>query len=309
MPMTVNIFQRGLAKKSCLATSSTLRLFIMRTPAFTTHNFSPPTGPVLLSVPHAGRDYDPALVAGLRVPLEKTVSLEDRYADFLIADAIAARVPAIIAHAPRLLIDLNRAPDDLDPESVHGGFGNGVPPSAKARAGLGLVPTRLWGVGSLWQAALDPCVVTDRICTIHAPYHAAIAKALAAARRDFGTALLIDLHSMPTIAGADAPDIVIGDRFGTTSTMQITATSKAFLEDLGFRVAVNAPYAGGHVITRHAALQGGIQALQIEVDRRLYLDAALDQPANGLARVQRAVALLVRSLGAELVSGFAAAAE
>jgi N-formylglutamate amidohydrolase len=274
-----------------------------------THHFHPPTGPVLLSVPHAGRAYDPAVVAGLRVPPEKAMLLEDRYADFLVAQAIAAHVPAIIARAPRLVIDLNRAPDDLDPGAIRGGVGYGMPPSAKARAGLGLVPTRLWGIGPLWRTALDPAVVSARMRTIHAPYHAAIAYALAMARCDFGAAVLIDVHSMPPIGGDAAPEIVIGDRFGASAATQITANALAVLTQLGFRVAVNTPYAGGYIVARHGAPAANVHALQIEVDRGLYLDAAFDRPGSGLVRIQRAIAALVETLRQELVGGFAAAAE
>lgn len=281
----------------------------MTATVFHAHHFSPPTGPVLLSVPHAGRAYDDAIVAMLRVPVGATMPLEDRDADRMTDAAIAAGVPAIIAQTPRLMIDLNRAPDDLDPESVRGGFGRGAPASAKARAGLGLVPTRLWGVGPLWRTAMEPADVARRIHNIHTPYHDALNIAVTSARQIYGSAILIDLHSMPPINGDDAPDIVIGDRFGASAATQITATAEAILKGLGFRVAINAPYAGGYIITRHAAVHRGIHALQIEVDRRLYLDAALDQPSAGLVRMQRAIATLVDSLGAELKSRFAAAAE
>lgn len=281
----------------------------MTTEAFRAQHFDPPSGPVLLSVPHAGRAYDTAVLTGLRVPFASTLPLEDRHADRLTDAALAARVPTIIADTPRLMIDLNRAPDDIDPESVLGGFGRGIPASAKARAGLGLVPTRLWGVGPLWRKAIDPADIATRIRSVHAPYHAAIAAGLESARQRYGTALLIDLHSMPPIAGDDAPDIVIGDRFGSSAATQVTATAEAVLKGLGFRVAINAPYAGGYIITRHAAPQSSIHALQIEVDRRLYLDAALSEPSEGLARLQKAVLTLVESLAEEMMGRFAAAAE
>ena len=281
----------------------------MTSDPFRLHHFSPPAGPVLLSVSHAGRDYAPAIISSLRVPLAATMPLEDRYADLLTEQAVAARIPTIIAATPRLMIDLNRAPDDLDPESVIGGFGRGNPASAKARAGLGLVPTRLWGVGPLWRKALDPAELAARIDAIHTPYHAAIAAALGAAKRHFGCALLIDLHSMPPIKEDNAPDVVIGDRFGSSAATRITATAEAVLKNAGLRVAINAPYAGGYIITRHSAPLAGIHALQIEVDRRLYLDAALDQPGAGLARVQRIIVMLIASLRDELIGDVAAAAE
>ena len=276
---------------------------------FRAAHFSPPGGPVLLSVPHSGRDYDDALVNALRVPLASVRPLEDRFVDRLTESAAAAGVPVIIADAPRLAIDLNRAPDDLDPESVRGWFQRSMPASAKARAGLGLIPTRLWGVGPLWRKTFDEETVATRVRAIHAPYHDAIAQALKAARQRWGVAVLIDLHSMPPIKGDDAPDIVIGDRFGSSAGPQMTATVEATLTGMGFRVAINAPYAGGYVVTRHAAPAANIHALQIEIDRGLYLDAAFDQPGPGLARMQHVLAQVIESLTQELSGRFAAAAE
>jgi N-formylglutamate amidohydrolase len=281
----------------------------MATESYHCSHFAPLAGPVLLSVPHAGRDYDPVLLAGLRVPVASIRALEDRYADLLADAATKSGVPTIIAQAPRLALDLNRAPDDLDPDSIRGGFIRGVPASAKARAGLGLIPTRLWGVGPLWRKSFELDDIAARIRDVHTPYHAAIAGALAEAKLRWGAALLIDLHSMPPVAGDDAPDIVIGDRFGGSASAQLTATAEAALKGLGFRVAINAPYAGGYIVSRHARPAANIHAVQIEVDRRLYLDAALDQRGPGLARMQRVVTQLVESLTAELTAGYAAAAE
>jgi N-formylglutamate amidohydrolase len=273
--------------------------------AFTTTQFDRLTGPVLLSVPHAGRAYDPAQLAGLRVPLGSVRQLEDRYADRLTE--AAKGIPTIIARTPRLMIDLNRAPDDLDPDMIRGGYGRLA--SAKARAGLGLIPTRLWGVGPLWRTAFDPADIATRLRDIHTPYHDTIARVLEQARMRWGAALLIDLHSMPPVKGNDGPDIVIGDRFGMSASSQLTATAESLLKGLGFSVAINAPYAGGYIVTRHAKPHVGIHALQIEVDRRLYLDAALDQPGPGLARMQRTVVRLIESLTDEITAGIAQAAE
>ncbi len=277
----------------------------MTTDAFLTTHFYRPTGPVLLSVPHAGRDYDASLVAALRVPLASIRPLEDRYADQLVE--AAAGIPTIIARAPRLMIDLNRAPDDLDPDMIRGSYGQMA--STKARAGLGLIPTRLWGVGPLWRTPFDPADVAARLRDVHTPYHEAIARALEAARLRWGSALLIDLHSMPPIKGDDGPDIVIGDRFGSSASSQLTATAESFLKGMGFRVGLNAPYAGGYIVSRHAKPQNNIHALQIEIDRRLYLDAALDEPGPELARMQRVVGRLVEALTNELMAGLAQAAE
>jgi N-formylglutamate amidohydrolase len=276
---------------------------------FNTVNFSGNAGPVIISVPHAGRTYDPVLVEALRVPLSAILPLEDRYADRLTEAASTAGFPVIVAQVPRLAIDLNRAPDDLDPVSIRGGFARGAPTSAKARAGLGLIPTRLWSVGALWRAPFERCDIDARLRDVHAPYHAALAGALEAARLRWGSAILIDLHSMPPIKDDNAPDIVIGDRFGTSASSRLTAVAESVFQAAGLRTAINAPYAGGYIVSRHARPHANIHALQVEIDRRLYLDAAFDMPSEGLARLQKLVRSLAESLREELLPRVAAAAE
>jgi N-formylglutamate amidohydrolase len=276
---------------------------------FNTVNFSGNAGPVIISVPHAGRTYDPVLVEALRVPLSAILPLEDRYADRLTEAASTAGFPVIVAQVPRLTIDLNRAPDDLDPVSIRGGFARGAPTSAKARAGLGLIPTRLWSVGALWRAPFERCDIDARLRDVHAPYHAALAGALEAARLRWGSAILIDLHSMPPIKDDNAPDIVIGDRFGTSASSRLTAVAESVFQAAGLRTAINAPYAGGYIVSRHARPHANIHALQVEIDRRLYLDAAFDMPSEGLARLQKLVRSLAESLREELLPRVAAAAE
>lgn len=275
---------------------------------FTQHNLLSGRSPVLLSVPHAGRDYRP-VADGLRVPLSSVRPLEDRYAERLVEDALDAGIATIVANAPRLAIDLNRAPGDLDPAMVRGQAGAGMPLSPKARSGLGLIPARLASTGSLWRAALEPADVATRLGQIYHPYHAALAAMIAANHAQWGKTVLIDLHSMPPLGHDDAPDIVIGDAFGRTAASHITEAAQAILSGFGLRVACNTPYAGGHIVQHHARPARGIHALQIEVDRRLYLDAALDGVGTGLPRMQRIIAALVRALGDELTGRFAVAAE
>ncbi len=293
MRATVKIFQ------------SELELMAMRcgvsTPPFDSFSTGAPGSPVVLSVPHAGRDYPPC-DAMLRVPVARLVALEDRHADLLAAHAVARGTPVFVARTPRLWIDLNRAESDLDFAMAE----NSVPPphlpSAKVRGGLGLIPRRLPGISEIWSAKLGRTDVEARIATVHRPYHAAIAGALAAARIRYGAALLLDLHSMPSINTPAAPDVVIGDRFGTISAPQLTASAEAVLSASGLRVAINAPYAGGYIVARHARPAEGIHALQIEFDRRLYLDGKLDSPGPGLLCLQQIVMRLVAVLTDELLA-------
>ena len=281
--------------------------------AFATYNLDSTTVPALISVPHAGRDYDSRDTRSLRVSRSAIAALEDRFADRLADAAVAAGVPAIVAHVARLTIDLNRAPDDLNPAELDGPLpraGNYASVmSARARSGLGLVPTRLARVGQLRHNLLDPHDVSRRVHDYHSPYHRVIAEELVRLSRAWDAVLLIDLHSMPPLDPPGVADIVIGNRLGTTASPAVTHATAQLLRDQGFRVAINAPYAGGYIIERHAASDRNIHALQIEFDKRLYLDAAFDQPAAGLSRMQQVIVALIDRLAATLIAPLAAAAE
>lgn len=272
----------------------------MHAAPFDSVNAATPRGPVILSVPHAGRRY-PDCQAMLRVPIAQLSSLEDRHADLLAANAIAEGATAIIARTPRLWIDLNRAEADLDPAMVAGTPRSPVPLSVKVRGGLGLVPRRLAGTGDIWRTPLARADLDARIATIHRPYHAALAAVLTAAHARFGAALLLDIHSMPPLRTPGAPEVVIGDRFGASAAPRLTAAAETVLAESGLRIAVNTPYAGGHIVAHHAKPASGFHAMQIEVDRALYLDRHLDGPGHGLARMQRTIARLVAALGEALL--------
>lgn len=266
--------------------------------------------PILLSVPHAGRAYPPEFATLMRSPAAAGLRLEDRYVD-LLAERVAREtgMPLLVAHAPRAMIDLNRAPDDVDWDMVADATAPRPRLAAgrRARSGLGLVPRRLPGMGELWRRRLTQAELTARIEQVHGPYHVAVADALHALRDRWGTALLLDLHSMPPLGpkrGSNAaPDFVVGDRFGASCDPMLSATALDHLAASGYRVAHNRPYAGGYVLDRHAAATRGVHAMQVEVCRSAYLDGALDQPGPGMATIARVIAGLVRRLADELTLG------
>ncbi len=271
--------------------------------------------PVLIAVPHAGRGYSRSLLARMRHP-HAGQQLEDRHVDRL-ARTIAAGSAAslVIADAPRALIDLNRAPDDIDWSMVRRdapGEGSGEGPcpgettiGPRSRAGLGLIPRRVPGLGEIWRGQLDLTDVRAWIAAVHAPYHALIAAELARIRSRWGAALLIDLHSMPPLPrerGARAAEFVIGDRYGASSDGALTALALRRLAANARRAAHNRPYAGGYVLERHGRPAEGIHALQIEIDRASYLDARLDEPGEGFGDI----AMLLTGLVGELAQATAA---
>lgn len=249
-------------------------------PSFDRHGPEQPVSPVVLSVPHAGRDYPLSLRAALRVPLASLLPLEDRHVDTLALAARGAET-LFVASRARAWIDLNRAEHERDPRVDEGA--EPVPEGAqslKLRSGLGLVPRRASGA-DLWRRRFAGEEIRDRIEREHRPYHAAVSAALEAARTRFGVAVLLDIHSMPPLASG-AARIVVGDRFGRSAAARFVSRIEGVVHAAGVRSAVNTPYAGGHVLDRHANPMDGIHAIQIEVDRTLYLDRRRDQPGPGL---------------------------
>ncbi|WP_374944323.1 N-formylglutamate amidohydrolase [Sphingomonas sp.] len=270
----------------------------------------PPRSPVVLSVPHGGRDYPASLIAALRVPSGAMIALEDRHID---AVALAAREgrTAIVARRARAWIDLNRGEDERDPRVDEGARAMALPMrSSKVRSGLGLVPRRAASASELWRRRFSDAEIAERIAGDHRPYHAAVAAALSAARARFGIAILLDLHSMPPL-GRDGPKVVIGDRFGRAAGARFVARVEAVAAASGHRVALNTPYAGGHILDTHGAPPRGVHAIQLELDRSLYLDPALDRPGAGLAATATLVARMLAALEDEAAGSglFARAAE
>lgn len=270
-----------------------------------------PVSPVILSIPHAGRDYPVAMADQLRVPMSALTSLEDRYVDAVGLAALGDET-ALIATRARAWIDLNRSEAERDP-AVEAGGGLAMrlhARSAKVRGGLGLIPRRAGNSAPILSRRLEREEVEARIMLDHRPYHAQLALLLERARRRFGGAVLIDLHSMPTIRDRAAPPrVVIGDRFGQSASAQLVSRIEAEVEAAGLNVAVNTPYSGGHILDRHGAPARGVHAVQIEIDRACYLDSRLDQPGPGLARIARMVRCILDAARDELLPEARIAAE
>lgn len=273
-------------------------------PAFSLWMQADCPSPVVIAVPHAGRAYPDAFLDTMRDPAYSVIRLEDRHVD-RVAVEVARQTGAglLVAHAPRAMIDLNRASDDVDWEMIRGGRPaeeRRILANRRSRTGLGLVPRRLPRLGEIWKMQISPEQLADRIDGIHRPYHQALAKALEGVRDRWGTALLIDLHSMPPLKArheGDRPaEIVIGDRFGASSDGMLVASAFAYLARLEKCAAHNRPYAGGYVLDRHAAPARGIHAIQLELCRSTYLDRRMEEPTARMGAVVRMVAGLVREL-------------
>lgn len=269
---------------------------------------------MLISVPHGGRDYPPGFALLSRLPVARLKPLEDRFADLLVEDAVAGGHAALVARTPRAWIDLNRGEREFDPGLVSTG-GKLLPlASAKVRGGLGIVPRRVTRGGDIWRGGLSAEAFEARLAEIHRPWHAQITELIESMSDRFGAAVLLDIHSMPPLpvppGDARAPQVVIGDLFGRSARSQFSRMALVVAERHGFEAALNTPYAGGHILERHGRPERGIHALQVEIDRSLYLDSMLDQPAAGLGRCRAFVADLADALAEEAGAiRFAVAAE
>ena len=261
--------------------------------------------PVLLSVPHSGRDYPPWLIANAAGGRPALESLEDPLVDRLVWRALAGGVGAVIARAPRAAIDCNRCADEIDPAVIADAAGDAV--GARARGGLGIVPSRSAPHGRLWRRPIDLAELERRIAEAHAPFHEAVAGELERLAEAHGRALLIDCHSMPRRNGQ--AQIVFGDRHGGSAAPWLAEQAARIARSDGWSAALNDPYAGGHVVERHGRPDRGIHALQIEIDRTCYLDRGLRGPGPGFDCAARLFERLAFGLAEALAAPDAIAAE
>lgn len=255
------------------------------------------TLPVILSIPHSGRDYPDALVALSATGRAALEALEDPLVDRLAWRALARGFGSVIARTPRAAIDCNRSAEEIDPAVVAGASRERL--TARTRGGLGLVPARTHRNGYLWRRSISRAELDLRIEAAHRPYHAALETLLAAAAREFGTALLLDCHSMPP-PPAGVPPIVIGDAFGRSAARWLGAEAIAVAGRHGLAAQLNDPFAGGHIVERHGRPGAGVHALQVEIDRRLYLDADMATPGPGFDAIASFLEDLAVSLGRAL---------
>ena len=264
------------------------------------------TLPVLLSVPHAGRDYDAAILANAAQGQRSLETLEDPLVDRLCWRAIGAGFGAVIQNVPRAVIDCNRGEEEVDPAAIEGVAPAPVGP--RARYGLGLIPSRTHRHGALWRRRIDRAELQRRINEVHRPYHELIETELEALASRFGEALLIDCHSMPSRAGQ--AEMVIGDRKGASAASWLSAETARMGRTAGFRTALNDPYAGGAIVTRHGRPAAGIHAIQLEIDRATYLTRDARAPGVGFDRIAGFLEALATGLGeAILTRGMREAAE
>lgn len=249
------------------------------TPPFRLMRPASVTSGVVFSSPHSGCDYPLGFVQSSRLDRVQLRSSEDAFVDDLFAAAPEFGAPLLAATAPRAFVDVNRSADELDPALIEGTVSRGANP--RVAAGLGVIPRvvsegRVIRHGKITRAEAD-----KRIAQFYRPYHVQLQDLLDTAKATFGECLLVDCHSTPHEAlgfstgyKSKKPNLVIGDRFGSSCNLEIVDEIEAIFARAGFRVARNTPFAGAFITQHYGRPSAGRHAVQIEVDRALYMDEA-----------------------------------
>jgi N-formylglutamate amidohydrolase len=270
--------------------------------------------PLVFNSPHSGRRYPDSFLVASRLDEQSIRRSEDSYVDELFLPAAAQGAPLLRAHFPRAWLDVNREPYELDPKMFAGelpAFANTRSP--RAVSGLGTIPRIVSESEEIYAAPLPIAEVLARIEAVYRPYHRTLRDLMTRTQAQFGYAILVDCHSMPSaIRGAPVrrrPDFVVGDRHGISCAAPLVDAAIASLGAAGFVVARNKPYAGGFITEHYGKPRQGFHALQVEVNRGLYMDEqTLDKGAR-FAAIQDVLAALAGVLAAVDPSAVAEAAE
>jgi len=263
-------------------------------------------GALVFSSPHSGTHYSAGFKASSRLDPLVLRRSEDAFVDELFASAAANGAPLLKALFPRAYVDPNREAWELDPAMFAGALPAFVNKnSPRAANGLGTVARVVANGAEIYAGKLDFAETKRRIEALYMPYHAALEKLLAEAQARSGASLLVDCHSMPSVGGPmdrdpgrRRLDFVLGDCFGAACAPAAIETAERCLVQLGYAVARNDPYAGGFITRHYGAPAQGRHALQIEINRGLYMDEIAIEKAPGFAKLQADLAKLVETLAA-----------
>jgi N-formylglutamate amidohydrolase len=260
-------------------------------------------GPVVFNSPHSGSVYPHAFLTATRLDLATLRRSEDSFVDELIAGVVTRGYPLMRAHFPRCYVDVNREPYELDPRMFDGrlpSFANTR--SMRVAGGLGTVARVVGDAQEIYGARIPVNDAIRRIEGLYKPYHRALRRLFTRLHRAFGAAVLIDCHSMPSTAGAkdERPraDIVLGDRYGTSCVPAVVETIEATLRGRGYVVSRNKPYAGGFITEHYGNPAAGLHAVQLELNRALYMDERRYERSAAFARVAADLEAVAEEVGA-----------
>jgi len=233
--------------------------------------------PFVLNSPHSGRNYTDAFMANVKLSGSDIRKSEDFLVDELFGCAAAIGLPMLVANFPRAFLDVNREPYELDPAMFEGNLPDFVnSQSVRVSTGLGTIAKIVADREEIYHSKITVADALERIETIYKPYHACLRRILAKTHVQFGFAVLIDCHSMPSAHHGSPyerrPDFVIGDRFGSSCAEELTQCFRDNLKALGYKATLNKPYAGGFITQHYGRPENGLHAVQIEINRGLYMD-------------------------------------
>jgi N-formylglutamate amidohydrolase len=263
------------------------------------------SAPFVFCSPHSGRTYPSVLLQRSRLDPHTLRKSEDCFVDELFASVAGLGAPLIAARFPRAYLDVNREPFELDPEL----FGEPLPDYANTQSmrvvgGLGTVARVVADGEEIYDRPLPIAAALERIERLYKPFHAALAGLIEKTRRRFGLAILVDCHSMPSAAmspGCGArPDFVIGDRFGASCDAKVTRHFRDVICQFGYQVQLNRPYAGGFITEHYGHPFKGVHALQLEINRGLYLNETTLSRTTGFEELKRKLSSLARRVFKEL---------
>jgi N-formylglutamate amidohydrolase len=256
--------------------------------------------PFIFCSPHSGRVYPRSFLASSRLDSHALRKSEDCFVDELFAPVVGLGAPLLAARFPRAYLDVNREPYELDPDL----FLDKLPSHANTQSirvagGLGTIARVVADGEEIYAERLKVGQAIARIEGLYVPFHAALAGLIERTRQRFGTAVLIDCHSMPSVSGqgnASRPDFVLGDRFGASCDPRLTRLVRDTLSGRGYDVQLNRPYAGGYITEHYGRPARGVHTLQIEINRGLYLDEAALTPTVGFERLRADLYVLTQRL-------------
>lgn len=249
---------------------------------------------VVFASPHSGNIYPRSFIERSMLSIAQLRKNEDIFVDKLFGSCVAAGAPLLSARFPRCFVDVNRSEDEVPP----GWCEKPKKCSVRAQAGLGVIPTHINETSSIYRRALDADIMPLRLNKLYRPYHNALQGLIEECVKRFGQALLIDCHSMPGFSpmGARRPDIILGDRFGKSCHPDTLARVQGIFRAAGYSVSTNYPYAGGYVTSHYGRPQNGVEAVQIEINRDLYLNPVTLAPKKGYDNLAEDLTQITQSL-------------
>src|ERR1700736_5674810 len=259
--------------------------------------------PIVFNSPHSGRVYPRAFLAAARLDLAMLRRSEDSFVDDLVAGVVGRAHPLMRAHFPRCYVDFNREPYELDPRMFDGrlpSFANTR--SMRVAGGLGTVARVVGDAQEIYDQRIAVGEALRRIDGLYKPYHRTLRRLFMRLQRDFGAAILIDCHSMPSSTGGrdERPraDLVLGDRYGTSCVPIVAEVIEETMRGFGYAVSRNKPYAGGFITEHYGNPATGLHAIQLEINRALYMDERRYERSASFARLAAEFEILADRLAA-----------